>query len=216
MTKAALIDLDGFLINSEELYFEANKIYFIKYGFGFTEALHRDGTGQKFAEWIKTVTNIDKTGEEILKERNIIFFDLARKKLKLLHGADKFLTILHNNFKTALVTSSKMDYVNFVFGIIKIDGFFDIIITGDDVTHGKPDPECYLTAAAKLGVSPSVCVVFEDAPSGVVAGKNARMKVIAIPSQFVKGDTVFGKAYLVLNNLDEAALEAEKWIEAQD
>ena len=58
--------------------------------------------------------------------------------------------------------------------------------------------------------------MFEDAPSGVVAGKNARMKVIAIPSQFVKGDTVFGKAYLVLNNLDEAALEAEKWIEAQD
>jgi len=69
MIKAALIDLDGFLINSEELYLEANKIYFKKFNFTFTEALHKQGTGRKFADWIKTVTSIDKSGEDLLRER---------------------------------------------------------------------------------------------------------------------------------------------------
>jgi len=214
--KAALIDLDGFLVNSEELYLEANQIYFKKFNFNFTEDLHRQRTGQKFAEWIKTVVSIDKTGEEILKERDIILFNLVRKKLKLLPGAKAFLDKIHKILKTALVTSSKQDYVNLVFQITNIKKYFDVVVTGEIVKHGKPDPECYLYAAKLLGISSSECVVFEDAPSGVLAGKNASMKVIAVPSQFVKGDVEFFKADLVLNNLSEAALEAEKWLEAQD
>jgi len=79
MIKASLIDLDGFLVNSEELYLEANKIYLKQFNFEFTEELHRQGTGKKFAEWIKTVTSIDKPSEEILKERSVAFFDLVKK-----------------------------------------------------------------------------------------------------------------------------------------
>jgi len=214
--KAALIDLDGFLVNSEELYLEANQIYFKKFNFNFTEDLHRQGTGQKFVEWIKTVVSIDKSGEEILKERDVVLFDLVRKKLKLLPGAKAFLDKIHKILKTALVTSSKQDYVNLVFQITKIKEYFDVVVTGEMIKHGKPDPQCYLYAAKLLGILPPECVVFEDAPNGVLAGKNASMRVIAVPSQFVKGDVEFFKADLVLNNLSEAALEAEKWLEAQD
>lgn len=210
MVKAALVDLDGFLINSEELYLASNKIYFKKFGFDFTEQLHRQGTGKKFEQWIKTVTPINKTGDEILKERNKIFFDLAKNNLKLLPFAEEFLQLVKQNFKTALVTSSKRDYVNLVFDITKIKKYFDLVITSELSKKGKPDPECYLLAAQKLKAKPSECVVFEDAPSGVLSGINAGMKVVAIPSQFVKGDSTFNRANLLLNSLKEATLEKIK------
>lgn len=213
--KAALIDLDGFLINSEELYLEANKIYFRTLGFEFTEDLHRQGTGKRFAEWIKTIVPTDKSGEQILQERNLIFFGLARSKLELLPGAVGFLEALHKHVKTALVTSSRRDYVDLVFVSTHIKDYFDLIVTGEEVAKAKPDPESYLSAAEKLGVSPGDCVVFEDAPSGVLAGKSAGMRVVAVPSNFVKGDNVIDQADLVLDNLTRLQEEVQRWFEVQ-
>lgn len=207
MYKAALIDIDGFLINSEHLYLEANQIYFKQFNFEFTEDLHRQGTGKKFNKWITTVFPTNKTGEEILKERNVIFLDLVRDKLELLDGARELLTLLHSNFKTALVTSTERDYVNLVLEKTKIGEYFDILITGDMVSHGKPDPECYMLAAQKLGAATSECIVFEDAPSGILAGKNAGMKVIAVPSPYVRGDEAFQKADVVVDTLRDITLE---------
>ena len=201
MYKAALIDMDGFLINSEELYLEANKIYFREYGFDFTEELHKQGTGRKFDKWITTVVPLDKPGDIILKERNIIFKDLVNQRLELLDGARELLSMLHENFKTALVTSTQREYVDNVFEKTEIAQYFDLQITGDMVDHGKPDPECYLAAAKELGIKPAECLVFEDAPTGILAGKAAGMTVVAVPSPFVKGDKVFNHADLVFNNL---------------
>lgn len=206
MYKAALIDMDGFLINSEEIYLEANKIYFRKYDFDFTEELHRQGTGRKFEKWITTVAPLNKPGDVILRERNIIFNELMNQRLELLDGAKEFLSMLHKNFKTALVTSTQREYVDNVFEKTEIAHFFDIQITGDMVSHGKPDPECYVTAAKKLGVKPFECLVFEDAPTGILAGKAAGMSVVAVPSPFVKGHEVFTHADLVFNNLREITL----------
>jgi HAD superfamily hydrolase (TIGR01509 family) len=207
MFKAALIDMDGFLINSEELYLEANQLYFKKFNFTFTEDLQRQGTGEKFDEWITTIISLGKPGEEILKERNTIFFELARTKLKLLDGAEELLILLHHNFKTALVTSSRKYAIDLVFQKTGIEKYFDLLITGEMETHGKPDPQCYLTAAERLGITPTECVVFEDAPSGVLAGKNAGMKVVAVPSPYVMGDEAFKKADVVLDRLRQITLE---------
>ncbi len=122
-------------------------------------------------------------------------------------GAKELLILLQRNFKTALVTSSKREYVDLVFDKIGISEYFELVITGEMVTHGKPDPECYILAAQKLGVAINDCAVFEDAPSGILAGKNAGMKVIAVPSQFVKGDEAFKKADLVVDSLGNITLE---------
>ncbi len=208
--KAVLIDMDGLLINSEELYLEANKVYFKDFDFEFTEDFHKQGTGKKFELWIKTIVPdsvINKSGEDILKERNKIFFDLVRKNLKLMPGAGNFLKLAKDHFKTALVTSSRRDYVNLVFEITDIKKYFDIIITGETVVYGKPDPECYLEAAKSLGVIPKECVVVEDAPTGIMAGKNANMKVIAVPSYFVKDSLEIRRADLILNSLEDIKLD---------
>lgn len=207
MYKVALIDMDGFLINSEDLYLEANKIYFKEFDFEFTEGLHRQGIGKKFDKWIPTVFDTSKSGLELMQGRNKIFMELAKEKLELLDGAWDLLDLLHENFKTALVTSTERSYVDIVFDKLDIGSFFDILVTGDMVSNGKPDPECYLIAAEKLDVSPYECVVFEDAPSGVLAGKNAGMRVVAVPNTYVKGDDAFLKADLVEDDLRGVTLE---------
>lgn len=198
-----LFDLDGLLINSEELYLKANRVYFSQLGFEFTEELHKQGTGKKFAEWIKTVTDIKVDGETILAERNKVYFELAKTDLHLMPGALSVLEYAKSKGKTAMVTSSNQDYVDFVLEHTGIADYFELLITGDQVSKGKPDPEGYLTAAKRLGVQPASCIVFEDAPNGVEAGKNAEMKVVAVPSPYVKGDPIFGTADLLLESLED-------------
>merc|ERR1711884_802022 len=63
---------------------------------------------------------------------------------------------------------------------------FDLILSGDDVTNRKPDPEIYLVAAERLGVPPESCIVVEDSARGVLAGKQAGMRVVAVPNQYTR------------------------------
>lgn len=215
--RAALIDLDGLLIASEEIFLEANRIYFKQFGVSdFTEEMHRVAIGRKSDEEIqgyidRGIINTDLSPEELVCGRDAAYFEIAKQKLKLTPGATEFLEAVRKNHKTALVTSSRQDYVDFVFGIYDISFCFDSIVTGDMVSHGKPYPEPYLVAAKILGMEAGDCVVFEDAPAGVLSGKAAGMRVIAVPNRFVKGDKVFEKADEVFENL----VDVERWLEEQ-
>jgi sugar-phosphatase len=111
------------------------------------------------------------------------------------------------NFHTALVTSSPREYVEVVFDTLPINEYFNTLVTGEMVTKGKPDPECYLVAAKELDVDPATCVVMEDSPAGVQAGKAAGMTVIAVPSHYVKEDPSLGNADLIVGTLHEVTLD---------
>lgn len=208
---AILNDMDGLLVNSEQLYLEANKVYFSQFGIDFTEAMHAKGTGRRFDQWMPILfPDIPQSGEEMLAGRNKIFFELAEQKLELLPGAQKYLEMVSRNFKNALVTSSRQDYLDIVFRKTGIHTCFDLVVDAQMVKNGKPNPECYLMAAQMLAVNPDECLVFEDAPSGVLAGKAAGMKVVNIPSPFVKGSSELKKADFHLDNISEVTLE---WIQ---
>lgn len=210
--KAVLIDLDGLLVNSEHLYLEANIIYFRRLNKKFTVEMHRQGTGKKFDIWIRTIfPDINKSGEEILEGRNAIFFELAEERLELLPGALEFLNIVSVNFKNALVTSSRQDYLDIVYRRTGINTCFDVVVDGSMVKNGKPEPESYLLAAERLDVDKKSCLVFEDSPAGVKAGLAASMLVVNIPSQFVKGDRLLNKASYKFSSLSEVKLN---WIKS--
>lgn len=215
--KAALIDLDGFLITSEEIFLEANRIYFKQFGIdNFTEEMHRAGIGKKSELEMRGyidrgLIKADVTPKQLVQERDQVYMELAPEKLKLAPGALEFLEKVKINRKTALVTSSLNGYVDFIFDLFDISKFFDVVVTGDMVADGKPNPAPYLVAAEKLGVKPLECVVFEDAPAGVLSGKAAGMRVIAVPNRFVKGDKVFEEADEVFRSL----VDVERWLEEQ-
>jgi HAD superfamily hydrolase (TIGR01509 family) len=107
----------------------------------------------------------------------------------------------------ALVSSS---YRVLVDAVLRHGFAFDTTLAGDEVVHGKPHPEPYLTAASRLGVDPSACVVLEDSVAGVLSGEGAGCAVVAVPS--VPGVTVLpGPRTLVrdtLEGLDVATLRA--------
>ena len=85
-----------------------------------------------------------------------------------------------------------------------LTAFFEIVVTGEEVEHGKPDPEIYLCAGEKLGVGADACLVIEDALSGIAAAKAAKMRVAAIPdTRFVDPSEYKKQADYVLSSLKE-------------
>ncbi|MCJ7715157.1 MAG: HAD family phosphatase [Anaerolineales bacterium] len=90
------------------------------------------------------------------------------------------------NCKVGLATMSYCQQVQRVLEILDLRDAFDFVATREDVEKGKPDPEIYLLVARELGVDPGDCLVIEDSPSGVQAGLNAGMKVVAVSTPFTK------------------------------
>ncbi len=88
----------------------------------------------------------------------------------------------------------------------------DVFVTFDDITHGKPHPEPYLTGAAKLGVSPAECLVFEDAPAGIEAAKAAGMQVIGVPSTY--GPERLTQADAICRGLDHISVRISPRLDA--
>jgi HAD superfamily hydrolase (TIGR01509 family) len=210
--KAILNDMDGLLVNSERLYLEANQQYFKQFGLEFTAKMHGRGAGRKFDKWIPIVfPDLPVSGEQALVERNKLFFKLVEQKLVLLPGAMEYLQMVSHNFANALVTSSRQDYLDIVFRKTGIHTCFDLVVNASMVKQGKPDPECYQLAAQMLGVMPQECLVFEDAPSGVLAGKAAGMRVVNIPSQYVKNDPDLMQADFHFETIKDVTLD---WIQS--
>ena len=83
-----------------------------------------------------------------------------------------------------IATSNAQDMVAAVLDSLDIRSYFGVVATACEVAAGKPAPDIYLEVARRLGVKPENCLVFEDVPAGIMAGKNAGMKVIAVEDDF--------------------------------
>ena len=131
------------------------------------------------------------TGDRIFKSGNRvyrIYQEIVPFKLKVYDGVIELLTGLQRQrIKTALASSADLVKITANLSVAKIlRALFAAIISGEDVTYKKPDPEIYLLAAQKLEMPPVNCVVVEDALNGIQAAKAARMKCIAVATSFTK------------------------------
>ena len=124
---------------------------------------------------------------------------------KLKQGAMEILNFLkENNVKMAIASGSPLDAIKFHLGGNGIFNYFEVIVTGDDVTKGKPDPEPFLTAAKRLGVSPKDCFVFEDSSNGIISGYRAGMRCIGVADIVPFSDEAKKMIFREYNSLDEA------------
>ena len=119
--------------------------------------------------------------EKLAKEKVRIQAELA-DIVNLLGGATELLEELHGRIKIALATMSSQKVVDKLLSEKKIGGYFDVVVTADEVVKPKPDPEVFLVSATRLGVNPEDCIVVEDSVFGVRAAKAAEMKCIAVSS----------------------------------
>lgn len=178
MVDSLLFDFDGVIADTEKIYDAFWNAKGREFSLGY----------ENFAALLKgrTLKNIlaqyfGKFDEAVIEER--VIKDLRRMEANMdfapIKGSVEFLKSL-KGYKKALVTSSSANKMKNALAKLGLTGVFDAEITSDFVSEGKPNPQCYLIAAEKLGALPENCVVFEDSESGMQAALNAKMHLIGL------------------------------------
>lgn len=185
--KAILFDLDGVIVDTAKHHFKAWKALANEMGFEFSEADNERLKGVSRVESLNIlleIGNIEKTEqekEELASRKNEQYVKAISKMddSEILPGVTEFLDQLkQENIPFALGSASKNAPT--ILKQIHLYDDFDAIVDGNSITKAKPDPEVFLKGAETLGVDPQDCVVFEDAQSGIEAGKAAGMYVVGV------------------------------------
>lgn len=189
MLKGILFDMDGVLVNNLEVHRKAFMEFFRRYGVERTfDELSRvfgmgndDIMGELMPQEIVERVGIRELGHE----KEAIYREIYAPTITPQAGLMELLEALKGEGMLCAVGSSGYRLnVNFVLERCNIEPYFAAIVAGDEVTRCKPDPEIYLTAAAKLGLRAEECIVFEDAEAGIEAAKRAGMRVVALATTF--------------------------------
>ncbi|MEL6109316.1 MAG: HAD family hydrolase, partial [Planctomycetota bacterium] len=144
--------------------------------------------------------------ESLMRECDELYSDLLPKLVRPMPRVVDWLSALKaSGHPFALTTSSRRKWVEIIFAEVDWDASFEFILTGDDVSEGKPDPEMYLSAATKFAVEPSQMLVLEDSGNGCAAGVAAGAVVVAVPNvHTVKQD--FTGALFIADSLGDPRL----------
>jgi len=186
MDFAVIFDMDGVLVHNDSYHLEAWRIFCERHGkkveYHEVSALF----GNTNAQFLRKLISPDITSEEIEQyavEKEILYRELFDKYIEPAEGLIPFLDELQKHkIPMAVATSAPTANLDFVMDRCGIREYFDQLVDETYVKHGKPDPEIYLLTAELLDMSPSRCVVIEDAIYGIEAAQRAGMKVIGLAS----------------------------------
>jgi beta-phosphoglucomutase family hydrolase len=196
--EAVLWDLDGVLVDTARFHYQAWRQLFDELGRGFGEEEFRRTFGLRndliFREELPD-TSAEEV-ERLSEHKEALFRQFAAGSVVPLPGALELVRRTREaGRRMALVTSTPRANIDFVLGQIGLADAFETIVAAEDVSRGKPDPEGYLLAARRLGVPPERCLVIEDAPGGIEAGRRAGMHTLAVATthsreQLTAADTI--------------------------
>ena len=188
--KAALFDLDGTLVDSMWMWKQIDIEFLGRYGYECPDDLQKAIEGMSFSEtavYYKKRFEIPLSLDEIKDCWTQMAIDKYRYEVPFKPGAKEFLKFCkENNILTGIATSNGRNLVDAVVESLEMGEYLNVITTACEVSAGKPEPDIYLESAKRLSVEPSECLVFEDIPAGIIAGKRARMTVIAVEDDFSK------------------------------
>ena len=182
--KAVIWDLDGIIADTAPFHFLAWQRVAQDRGTTFTEADFRQTFGKRNPEIIAEKFEGVHSPQEIAvlsQKKEGIFRRIAQQSIKAFPGVlNLLLSLKSSEWKTALVSSTPRENIRLITNALDIATLFDTVVSDQDVSKGKPDPEGFLLAARRLEVYPGNCVVIEDAIAGVRASKAAGMKCMAV------------------------------------
>ena len=206
--RAIIFDLDGVLADSEPWWNKIDAQLLREHGAEYHGEHHENVLGVSYrlaVDFYKKTFGINASTEDLMKRRGEIATEFFAKSVGLFPHAKEVLEQLQQMpVRLGLATSSVSASARPFLDRHKITGFFDVIITGDEIERGKPEPDIYLRAAEKLGLPAKECLVIEDSLSGIAAGKAAHMRVAAIPDRrFVDLAEYKKESDYLLNNLSE-------------
>jgi len=206
--RAVIFDLDGVLADSELWWSEIDAKLLAQYGVNYRGEYHRNVLGVSYrlaVEFYKKVFDLSVPAEEMMRQRAEIAIDFFANRVGLFPSAKRVLKELRQmNLRLAVATSSVSASVRPFLNRHNLTSLFDVIVTGDEIERGKPQPDIYLRAAEKLSLAADACLVIEDALSGIAAAKAAKMRVAAIPdTRFVDPREFEKEADYLLSSLSE-------------
>lgn len=208
MKKAVIFDMDGLMIDSERVTYNEYVKKLAELGHhDFTEELYRNCLG-KNKQGICQVF-IDHYGQdfpmdEVWDDVHVWIDESLRQYVPKKKGLVELLEYLKaNNYKTIVATSSGRARVDEILKNADLTKYFDDTICGDEVTHGKPHPEIFLTACQKLDVKPEEALVLEDSEAGILAAYDGRIDVICVPDMKYPEPQFVEKVTKIIDSLDE-------------
>lgn len=188
---AVIFDMDGTLIDSMWIWTDIDEKYMEKYHLTEPENFGKGMEGMSFSEtaqyFLKVFPSLNLTPEEVMEEWTQMAYERYVTQVELKKGVREFLALLKEwGIKLGIATSNGRTLVDGTLNALNIVSFFDSVKCACEAGAGKPAPDVYLLAAEELGVKPERCLVFEDVCMGILAGKNAGMKVCAVEDDFSK------------------------------
>lgn len=186
--KAVIFDLDGTLVDSMWMWKAIDIEYLARFGYDCPESLQREIEGMSFSEtanYFKRYFQLPDSIDQIKHAWIDMSIEKYRNEVPMKKGAMKFLNYLQDSgIKTGIATSNGREMVDAVMDALHITPYFHVIKTACEVPAGKPAPDIYLKVAESLQTAPADCMVFEDVPAGIQAGKAAGMVVCAVEDDF--------------------------------
>ncbi len=208
MIKAVIFDMDGLITDSEPLWDKAKEPVLKSVGIEVNEELAHQHRGRVLKENIAELYH-EKPWQGISQEQVVAaiiqeLIRLTKSEGKLMPGAQAALSLCaQQKLPMALASSSPSELINAVMDKFKLRHYFKVIYSAENEPFGKPHPGVFISAAKELKVVPHQCLVLEDAPSGVLAAKAAKMHCIAVPQADLRNDPFVNTADIVLDSLKE-------------
>jgi HAD superfamily hydrolase (TIGR01509 family) len=205
--EAVVFDMDGVLLQSEEVWDEVREEYVRERGGRYDAAIQRAMMGMSSTEWSRFLhdeAGVPDDPREINAEVVRRMFAAYRERLPLVPGAVEAVHRLATHFPLGLASSSNRELIDTVLDVSGLAPCFAATVSSEEVAHGKPAPDVYLEAARRLGVEPTRCAAVEDSHGGIRSAKSAGMRVIAIPNPtYPPDDGALALADVTVRSLDE-------------
>jgi HAD superfamily hydrolase (TIGR01509 family) len=210
--EAVVFDLDGVLLDSEQIWDEVREELARERGGRWHERAQRDMMGMSSTEWSRymhDVVGLREPPEEINAEVVRRLERRYRDRLPLLPGAAEAVERLAARWPVGLASSSNRRVIDLVLEVSGLRRCFRATVSSEEVQRGKPAPDVFLEAARRLGIAPERTAVVEDSENGIRAARAAGMRVVAIPNvHFPPGDQALASADVVLGSLGELTPQA--------
>ena len=211
MIEAVVFDLDGVLVDSEQVWDDVREALVRERGGRWHEQAQADMMGMSSVEWSRYLheeLGLAEAPEELNDEVVRRMLERYRKELPLIDGAVAAVERLAARFPLALASSSNRPLIDVVLASAGLAGSFRATVSSEEVPHGKPAPDVFLEAARRLGIAPDRCAAIEDSGNGLRAAHAAGMRVIALPNRrYPPGAEALALADAIAGSLDELSPE---------
>jgi HAD superfamily hydrolase (TIGR01509 family) len=198
--KAILWDNDGLLVDTERIYFEANRQVLLRAGVELTKQLFADVSLRQGLSLLDLARRSGWKGKQLAalrQERDAYYLELLQTGVRVLPGVEATLRALRGKARMGIVTSAQRVHFDAMHTRSGLLPHFEFVITREDYAHGKPAPDGYLEGLRRLGVDPVECLAVEDSERGLVSAVAAGIRCIVVPNAESAGGD-FASALAVL------------------